>query len=167
VTVRPADEDVEAVRAQHALTTTWTVHRMANAHEEVEQLANDVLSLSDRLSAAVEGHAAAEQRAADAEKVVRRLSEAAAAVLYQHRGTHLPGGIAERTLDELSDALAETAALAAARAGEATEEHPCPKGDGCALNKGAVHCNHCHRNWPPDETWDAPAGEATEGKETA
>lgn len=34
------------------------------------------------------------------------------------------------------------------------EAHPCPAGDGCALNKGAVHCKHCGRNWPPDETWD-------------
>lgn len=29
----------------------------------------------------------------------------------------------------------------------------CPKGDACALNSGAVHCKHCGRNWPPDETW--------------
>lgn len=33
---------------------------------------------------------------------------------------------------------------------------PCPKGDGCALNKGAVSCFHCGRNWPPDETWSPP-----------
>lgn len=32
--------------------------------------------------------------------------------------------------------------------------HPCPKGDGCALNSGARHCKHCGRNWPPDETWE-------------
>lgn len=30
---------------------------------------------------------------------------------------------------------------------------PCPLGDECALNHGAVHCFGCHRNWPPDKTW--------------
>lgn len=34
--------------------------------------------------------------------------------------------------------------------------HPCPKGKDCALNSGAVHCFHCRRNWPRDETWDVP-----------
>lgn len=34
---------------------------------------------------------------------------------------------------------------------------PCPKGDDCALNSGAVHCKHCGRNWPPDKTWERPA----------
>lgn len=34
-----------------------------------------------------------------------------------------------------------------------TERHPCPKGDACALGDGAVHCKHCHRNWPPDGSW--------------
>lgn len=43
-----------------------------------------------------------------------------------------------------------------------TEEHlipedgPCPAGRACALNGGAVHCFHCRRNWPPDETWVEP-----------
>lgn len=30
----------------------------------------------------------------------------------------------------------------------------CPRGAECALNKGAVRCFHCGRNWPPDETWE-------------
>ena len=34
--------------------------------------------------------------------------------------------------------------------------HPCPRGDDCALNSGAVHCKHCGRDWPPDETWSKP-----------
>lgn len=34
--------------------------------------------------------------------------------------------------------------------------HPCPAGDECALNKGAIHCFHCRRNWPRDETWEIP-----------
>lgn len=42
-------------------------------------------------------------------------------------------------------------------AAAAPQELPCPKGDGCALNKGARHCRHCGRNWPPDETWDIDA----------
>lgn len=33
-------------------------------------------------------------------------------------------------------------------------EQPCPKGDACALNSGAVQCKHCGRHWPPDETWE-------------
>ena len=48
--------------------------------------------------------------------------------------------------------LAEVVLLVAA--GCARKTHPCPKGDGCALNDGAVTCFHCGRNWPPDETWD-------------
>lgn len=32
----------------------------------------------------------------------------------------------------------------------------CPAGEECALNKGAIHCFHCRRNWPRDETWDTP-----------
>lgn len=27
------------------------------------------------------------------------------------------------------------------------------RGADCALNRGAVHCKACGRNWPPDETW--------------
>jgi hypothetical protein len=38
----------------------------------------------------------------------------------------------------------------------AAQGHPCPKGDDCALNKGAIHCFHCRRNWPRDWTWDVP-----------
>lgn len=33
-------------------------------------------------------------------------------------------------------------------------DHPCPKQDDCALNRGAVLCKHCNRAWPPDESWD-------------
>lgn len=33
------------------------------------------------------------------------------------------------------------------------QKAPCPKGNDCALNRGAIHCFHCGRNWPPDETW--------------
>lgn len=40
----------------------------------------------------------------------------------------------------------------------------CPKGDDCALNDGAVHCKHCGRNWPPDETWPR-GGVSPSGKE--
>lgn len=40
--------------------------------------------------------------------------------------------------------------------GERDARQACPKGEGCALSEGAVHCFHCGRNWPPDETWAVP-----------
>lgn len=44
-------------------------------------------------------------------------------------------------------------------------EHPCPRGDDCAIGKGAVRCFACGRNWPPDETWGVSAEprETTDG----
>lgn len=38
----------------------------------------------------------------------------------------------------------------------AISPHPCPKGDDCALNKGAVECFHCGRKWPQEQS---PASE--------
>jgi hypothetical protein len=75
LTVRPADEDVEAVREalygignnyEDSRTHLFVVSYLNEAHAALD-------SLSARLDAAVEGQAAAEQRAADAEKALDAL----------------------------------------------------------------------------------------------
>jgi hypothetical protein len=41
--------------------------------------------------------------------------------------------------------------------------YPCPAGDNCALNYGAMRCFSCGRSWPPDKTWQPVS--AAEGRQ--
>jgi hypothetical protein len=106
VTVQPADEDVEAVLGAH-----MTREPTANEWREVPWLAS-LASLSARLDAAVEGQAAAEQRAADAEKALRQIEDTS------------PNWMQAAAEADCCSRMREIAsnALAAAHAGEATEE---------------------------------------------
>jgi hypothetical protein len=57
---------------------------------------------------------------------------------------------------EARSALAELLAVGERDKAEIEALKGCPAGTGCAINSGAVHCFHCRRNWPRDETWEQP-----------
>jgi hypothetical protein len=127
VTVRPADEDVEAVREAHAKAMEALgadVHPYsASAIRDWEaEMDARLTALSARVSAAETGQAAAEQRAADAEKALRE-----AHVIYEAECKDWIDTADPSDPDEVPPPWQRrwgkyAAALAAARAGEATEE---------------------------------------------
>jgi hypothetical protein len=117
-TVRPADEDVEAVRlgawADDIVIGRFHVPHYANPGE----LKADVRAVLARLSVAVEGQAAAEQRAANAEKALWQIRLTATATYSG--SSRLMAESARASFLRIANTA--DAALAAARAGEATEE---------------------------------------------
>jgi hypothetical protein len=126
VTGRPADEDVEAVRFEKALANLATggtiVCRDCNASDvtDSDHRAHCAVwgvrhAVTTLLSVAVEGRAAAEQRAADAEKALWA---------YVDWANRMPTEGMSLTRWEWANERHNLAAAApaAARAGEATEE---------------------------------------------